>query len=57
MAAAARRRFAARTFWFGAGEGVALRDDEAAIRLRLGGAEEVYPPRADALAGGHNART
>lgn len=46
--------FAARTLWFGAGEGVAIRDDEAAIRLRLGGQEEVYPLARVSLAGAHN---
>jgi UDP-N-acetylmuramoylalanine--D-glutamate ligase len=46
--------FRARTLWFGAGEGVAIRDDEAAIRLRLGGAEEVYPLTNVALVGAHN---
>jgi UDP-N-acetylmuramoylalanine--D-glutamate ligase len=46
--------FRARTLWFGAGEGVAIRDDEAAIRLRLGGAEEVYPLARVALVGAHN---
>jgi len=46
--------FAARTLWFGAGAGVAIRADEAAIRLRLGGTEEVYPLARLALAGAHN---
>jgi UDP-N-acetylmuramoylalanine--D-glutamate ligase len=46
--------FAARTLWFGAGEGVAIRADEAAIRLRLGGQEEIYPLTRVALAGAHN---
>lgn len=44
----------ARQVWFGAGEGVAIRDDEAAIRLRLGGTEEVYPLARVALVGAHN---
>ena len=44
----------ARTVWFGAGEGVAIRDDEAAIRLRLGGGEERYPLARVALVGAHN---
>ncbi len=48
------RAFAARTLWFGAGEGVAIRDDEAAIRLRLGGGEEVYPLADVPLVGAHN---
>ncbi len=48
------RDFAGRTVWFGAGEGVAIRDDEAAIRLRLGGGEEVYPLARVALVGAHN---
>ena len=46
--------FRARTLWFGAGEGVAIRADEAAIRLRLGGTEEVYPLARVALVGAHN---
>lgn len=46
--------FAARTLWFGAGEGVAIRADEAAIRLRLGGQEEVYPLARVGLVGAHN---
>jgi UDP-N-acetylmuramoylalanine--D-glutamate ligase len=46
--------FAARTLWFGAGEGVAIRDDEAAIRLRLAGHEEVYPLAHVSLVGAHN---
>jgi len=44
----------ARTIWFGAGEGVAIRADEAAIRLRLGGTEEVYPLAGVTLVGVHN---
>jgi UDP-N-acetylmuramoylalanine--D-glutamate ligase len=48
------RDFTARTLWFGAGEGVAIRADEAAIRLRLGGGEEVYPLARVALVGAHN---
>ncbi|MCC6850217.1 MAG: UDP-N-acetylmuramoyl-L-alanine--D-glutamate ligase [Deltaproteobacteria bacterium] len=46
--------FRARVLWFGAGEGAAIRDDEAAIRLRLGGGEEVYPLARVTLAGAHN---
>ena len=46
--------FRARTLWFGAGEGVAIRDDEAAIRLRLDGTEEVYPLARVTLVGAHN---
>ncbi len=45
---------AARTLWFGAGDGVAIRADEAAIRLRLGGGEEVYPLARVSLVGAHN---
>jgi UDP-N-acetylmuramoylalanine--D-glutamate ligase len=45
---------AAETLWFGAGEGVALRADAAAIRLRRAGREEVYPLHAVRLAGAHN---
>jgi UDP-N-acetylmuramoylalanine--D-glutamate ligase len=45
---------AARTLWFGAGPGVAIRADEAAIRLRLGGGEEVYPLTRVSLTGAHN---
>ncbi len=47
-------RLPARTIWFGAGEGVAIRADEAAIRLRLAGGEEVYPLTRVTLAGAHN---
>jgi UDP-N-acetylmuramoylalanine--D-glutamate ligase len=47
-------RFAARRLWFGAGEGVAVRADAAAIRLRLDGREEVYPLRDVVLPGAHN---
>ncbi|MBP1689543.1 MAG: murD [Deltaproteobacteria bacterium] len=46
--------FAARTLWFGAGEGVVIRADEAAIRLRLGDTEEVYSLARVSLAGAHN---
>src|SRR5262249_48988685 len=45
---------AARTVWFGAGEGVAIRADAAAIRSRHGGGEEVYPLARVGLAGAHN---
>ncbi len=45
---------AARTLWFGAGEGVAIRADEAAIRLRLAGNEELYPLAKVTLVGAHN---
>ncbi|MEO6029252.1 MAG: UDP-N-acetylmuramoyl-L-alanine--D-glutamate ligase [Candidatus Binatia bacterium] len=48
------RDLPARTLWFGAGEGVAIRADEAAIRLRLGGTEEVYPLAGVSLVGAHN---
>jgi UDP-N-acetylmuramoylalanine--D-glutamate ligase len=48
------RDLRARTLWFGAGEGVAIRADDAAIRLRLGGTEEVYPLGHVSLAGAHN---
>jgi UDP-N-acetylmuramoylalanine--D-glutamate ligase len=44
----------ARVLWFGAGEGAAIRDDEAAIRLRLGGREEIYPLACVTLPGKHN---
>jgi UDP-N-acetylmuramoylalanine--D-glutamate ligase len=45
----------AEKLWFGAGEGVALRADAAAIRLRRAGREEeVYPLHAVRLAGAHN---
>jgi UDP-N-acetylmuramoylalanine--D-glutamate ligase len=44
----------ARVLWFGAGAGAAIRGDEAAIRLRLEGGEEVYPLTRVALAGAHN---
>jgi UDP-N-acetylmuramoylalanine--D-glutamate ligase len=44
----------AATLWFGAGEGVALRADAAAIRMRLDGREEVYPLAQVALTGAHN---
>jgi UDP-N-acetylmuramoylalanine--D-glutamate ligase len=47
-------RLAARTVWFGAGEGVAIRADEAAIRFRLAGNEEVYPLARVTLPGAHN---
>src|SRR5262249_4771864 len=47
-------RLGARTLWFGAGEGVAIRADEAAIRLRLAGNEEIYPLAKVALMGAHN---
>lgn len=40
--------------WFGAGEGVALRADAAAIRMRLDGREEIYPLARVALTGAHN---
>ncbi len=45
---------AATTLWFGGGEGVALRADAAAIRMRLAGREEVYPLAKVALTGAHN---
>ena len=45
---------AARTLWFGAGEGAAIRADTAAIRLRQHGREEVYPLERVRLAGAHN---
>jgi len=43
-----------RQLWFGDGEGVAIRADEAAIRLRQAGREELYPLQAVRLAGVHN---
>ena len=46
---------AARTVWFGAGQGVAVRDDAAAIRVRLAGRDdEVYPLARVTLGGTHN---
>ncbi|MCC6767079.1 MAG: UDP-N-acetylmuramoyl-L-alanine--D-glutamate ligase [Deltaproteobacteria bacterium] len=44
----------ARVLRFGAGEGVAIRADEAAIRLRLGGGDELYPLARVTLTGAHN---
>ncbi len=44
----------AATVWFGAGAGVALRDDAAAIRFRAEGREEVYPLTNVRLTGAHN---
>jgi UDP-N-acetylmuramoylalanine--D-glutamate ligase len=44
----------AATLWFGGGEGVALRADGAAIRMRLDGREEIYPLAKVALTGAHN---
>jgi UDP-N-acetylmuramoylalanine--D-glutamate ligase len=40
--------------WFGGGDGVAIRADEAAIRLRQNGDQEVYPLAKVQLAGVHN---
>jgi UDP-N-acetylmuramoylalanine--D-glutamate ligase len=46
---------AARRIWFGEGEGVAIRADAAAIRLRLDDRDdEVYPLQRVSLAGAHN---
>ncbi len=44
----------ASTLWFGAGEGVALRADAAAIRMRLDGREEIYALAKVGLTGAHN---
>lgn len=48
------REIPGRQVWFGAGEGVAIRADEAAIRYRHDGVEEIYPLAAVALQGAHN---
>ena len=46
---------AAQRIWFGEGEGVVIRADDAAIRMRLDGRDdEVYPLQRVRLSGAHN---